>query len=130
MPLPTITPSNPLPNDNSEKIIGEVMPVQQVNKNKFLGKYWPIFAVLIVVILGAVAFFVFRSKLSTVNQKTAEEQTATEVAIPTVTSTPTPSPSFQQSNSDETSAIETDLNNTDLTNIDKEVATVEGELAK
>jgi len=105
-------------------------------KTNFLEKFWYIFVIIAVVLIGVVGTLWFT------NQKSL--QLSKKEAIPSpvvqqqeVTPQPTPTPNNTdeittnletQSDSDEVEAIENDLKTTDFTNLDKEMANIENEI--
>lgn len=112
--------------ETEKEEIPAVTPVVEGAKPNLLKRFWFIFAALgIVLALSIGAFFISR-----------QQPTTPEVAnIPTPVPSPTPTEEDeiaaleQQSASDETAAIEADLNQTDLSELDQELADIDDELA-
>ncbi|MCX6725829.1 MAG: hypothetical protein NT052_00730 [Candidatus Shapirobacteria bacterium] len=110
-------------------------------KPNFFEKYWYFFIGLAIILLCLiVALWLFNQK--EINKQYTAQQAAASLTIqPTATPeliiTPTPVITDEQTlklenqgSSDETEEIEKDLKATDLTNLDKEVITIEQELDK
>lgn len=95
-------------------------------KPNLLKRFWFIFAALgIVLALSIGAFFISRQ----------QPTPPAVVSVPTPVPSPTPTEEDeiaaleQQGTSDETTAIEADLNKTDLSKLDQELADIDDELA-
>ena len=104
-----------------------------MEKTNFLEKFWYLFVILAIILISAVGSLWFY------NQKTlqessrqiapgAEEMITEETALPTEEDTQTAALE-QQSDSDEINDIEADIQATDLSNLDKELADIEAEIA-
>jgi hypothetical protein len=97
-------------------------------KTNFFEKFWYLFVILAVILIGIVAGLWF------LNQKSLRELTQTSAPIEEVSQTIPEETDAQtaaldtQSESDEIVSIETDLKNTDLTNIDGEITDIETEI--
>jgi len=101
-------------------------------KTNFLEKFWYLFVILAVVLVGVVGGLWFY------NQKVlrespgqivpgTEEMMTEETTLPAKEDVQTAALE-QQSDSDETNDIEADLQATDLSNLDKELADIEAEI--
>jgi len=97
-------------------------------KTNFFEKFWYLSVILAVVLIGVVAglWFYNQKSLNSLNQQTsvpveelnlADEETDIQTAA-----------LESQSESDEIVDIESDLQNTDLSNLDKEMADIEEEI--
>ena len=104
-----------------------------MEQKNFLEKFWYLFVILAIILISAVGSLWFY------NQKTlqessrqiapgAEEMITEETALPTEEDTQTAALE-QQSDSDEINDIEADIQATDLSNLDKELADIEAEIA-
>ena len=104
-----------------------------MEQKNFLEKFWYLFVILAIILVGVVGGFRF------FNQKTLQESSSqiapgTEEMITEETAPPTEEDTQtaalqQQSDSDEINDIEADLQATDLSNLDKELADIEAEIA-
>ena len=101
-----------------------------MEQKNFLEKFWYIFIIIALVLVAMVGILWFNNQKSL---KTAQQNKPTgEIIIQ-----PTPTISIDtetanletQGNSDETVAIENDIKATDFTNLDKELADIEGEIS-
>ncbi|MCJ7804214.1 hypothetical protein MUP35_00565 [Patescibacteria group bacterium] len=102
-------------------------------KTNFLEKFWYLFVVLAIILVGVVGGLWFY------NQKTLQESSGqtvpgieeiiTEETAPQTEEDAQTAALQQQSDSDEISQIEADIQATDLSNIDKELADIEVEIA-
>ena len=126
-----ITPTPPEPITSPEPVVSEEGPesvIPKESKPNLLERFW-----FIPVILAILSMIIVVG-LWTVNQGFFSPK-----ATPTPTPMPSPTPETEtdsqtdaleeQGTSDEIGAIETDLENTDLSNIDQELTDIEGELA-
>jgi len=96
-------------------------------KTNFLEKFWYLFVILAIILVGVVAGLWFY------NQKTLQESSSqiapvTEEIIPTTEEDTQTAALEQQSDSDEVNDIEADIQATDLSNLDKEMADIEIEI--
>jgi len=105
-----------------------------MEQKNFFEKFWYLFVIIAIVLIGVV------STLWIINQKSlklSKEKTTPPVVQQEVTPQPTPTLITDeattnletQSDSDEVGAIENDIKATDLSNIDKELADIEGEIS-
>jgi len=95
-------------------------------KTNFFEKFWYIFVILALVLVGVVAglWFYNQKTLSRYNQTVVPTQETMTSEEDTQTAT-----LDSQSDSDEVAYIEADLQNTDLSNLDKEMADIENEIS-
>ncbi len=101
-------------------------------KTNFLEKFWYIFVIVALILIGVVVGLWFN------NQKISSTSTVQKTVTPTV-ELPSPQPAVNedaqtvalenQSESDEVEAIETDLQATDFSNLDQEMASIEAEIS-
>ena len=101
-------------------------------KINFLEKFWYLFVILAIILIGVVGGLWFY------NQKTLRENSSqavpkieemiTEETVPQIEEDTQTAALEQQSDSDEISQIEADIQATDLSNIDKELADIEVEI--
>lgn len=110
-------------------------------KPNFFEKYWYFFIGLAIILLYLITVLWLFNQKEINKQHTAQQATASLTIQPTATpelmTTPTPIITDEQTlklenqgSSDEAEEIEKDLKATDLTNLDKEVITIEQELDK
>ncbi|MCX6724857.1 MAG: hypothetical protein NTV20_02030 [Candidatus Shapirobacteria bacterium] len=103
-------------------------------KDNFFEKFWYLFVIIAIVLIGIV------STLWIINQKSlklSKEKTTPPIVQQEVTPQPTSTVIADettikletQSDSDEIGAIENDIKATDLSNIDKEMADIEGAIS-
>ena len=126
---PTIvpTPQAPVTPEFTEKVIGEVIPATGSSRKNISRKLIYIFLVLAVIVAGTIIYFLYTANKTPVAPiKETEEMTKPAILSPTLTPTPTVFP--QESTSDEISAIEADLENTDFSNVDEGLIDIENEL--
>ena len=102
-----------------------------MEQKNFLEKFWYIFIIIALILIAMVGILWFNNQKSL---KTAQQnQSAREIIIqptPTILIDTETANLETQGNSDEIVAIENDIKATDFTNLDKEMATIETELAK
>jgi len=98
-------------------------------KTNFFEKFWYLFVILAVILIGVVAglWFYNQKSLSLLNQTSAPAEEVIPQAVEEETDTQTAALE-SQSESDEVASIEADLENTDLGNIDKEITDIEAEI--
>ena len=97
-------------------------------KTNFLEKFWYLFVILAVVLVGVIGGLWFN------NQKVLQESSnqnapVAEEITPTTEEDTQIAALEQQSDSDEVNDIESDIQATDLSNLDKEMANIEAEIA-
>jgi len=97
-------------------------------KTNFLEKFWYLFVILAVVLVGVIGGLWFN------NQKVLQESSnqnapVAEEITPTTEEDTQIAVIEQQSDSDEVNDIESDIQATDLSNLDKEMANIEAEIA-
>ena len=114
------------PIETEKEEISVVTTVAEETKPSLLKRFWFIFAALgIVLVLSIGAFFIS-------NQRPTPPEVA---GVPTPVPSPTPTEEDeiaaleQQGASDETAAIEADINKTDLSKLDQELGDIDDELA-
>ena len=102
-----------------------------MEQKNFLEKFWYIFIIIALILIAMVGILWFNNQKSL---KTAQQNQPTgEIIIqptPTILIDAETANLETQDNSDEIVAIENDIKATDFTNLDKEMATIETELAK
>ncbi len=101
-------------------------------KTNFLEKFWYIFVIVAIILIGVTVGLWFN------NQKIASTNTTQKTITPMV-EIPSPQSSINedtqtaalenQSESDEIEAIEADLQATDFSNLDQEMASIEAEIS-
>ena len=127
--IPPVVPAPQVPvtPEFTEKVIGEVIPTKGVSRKNISRKLIYILLVLAVIAAGTIIYFLYTAnKTPTVPVKNTEETVNPAVLSPTLTPTPTVFP--EESISDEISAIEKDLDNTDFSNVDEGLIDIENEL--
>lgn len=102
-------------------------------KTNFLEKFWYLFVILAFILISAVGGLWFYNQRA-IQEKSDQAQMGVENFIPEETTPPTEEDAQtaaleQQSDSDEISQIEADIQATDLSDIDKELADIEVEIA-
>lgn len=105
-----------------------------MEQKNFLEKFWYIFVIIAIVLIGAVSTLWITNQNSL---KLSKEKTTPPIVQQVVTPQPTPTIITDeatanlesQSNSDEVGVIENDIKATDLSNVDKELAAIEGEIS-
>ena len=115
------------------------MPLLQPKQNNmeqknFLEKFWYIFVIIAIVLIGIVSTLWITNQNSL---KLSKEKTTSPIVQQEVTPQPTPTIIIDeattnlesQSNSDEVGAIENDIKATDLSSVDKELAAIEEEIS-
>jgi flagellar basal body-associated protein FliL len=97
-------------------------------KTNFFEKFWYLFVILAVILVGIVAGLWFYNQKSL--SRLAQTSAPAEEIIPTVTEeTDTQTTALEsQSASDEITYIEADLQSTDLSNLDREMLDIEAEI--
>lgn len=101
-------------------------------KTNFLEKFWYIFVILALVLVGVVAgLWIYNQQaLNRQNQTSAPAQVVEET-VPTIQPEASDAQTTalgSQSQSDEIASIEADLKSTDLSNLDQEMANIETEI--
>jgi hypothetical protein len=98
-------------------------------KTNFFEKFWYIFVILAVILIGVVAglWFYNQKSLEGLSQTTAPAEEIIPQDVEEETDAQTAALE-SQSESDEIPSIETDLENTNLENIDKEITDIETEI--
>jgi len=105
-----------------------------MEQKNFFEKFWYLFVIIAIVLIGTLTFLWFNNQKALKNAKRTQQTSLVE-KVETVSPTPTlitdqaTANLEAQSDSDEVADIEADINNTDLANIDKEMATIEAELS-
>ena len=100
-------------------------------KTNFFEKFWYIFVIIALALLVAVIILWANNKKSLSRQESQIGQPVQQVVTqptPTIVSDVTTANLEAQSDSDEVRDIENDINATDLTNLDKEIADIEQEI--
>jgi len=102
-------------------------------KTNFFEKFWYIFVIIALILVAVVTTLWFNNQKSLKNQQNQVIQPPVETMIqPTPTLVPSDTATVNletQSDSDEISNIENDIKATDLTDLNKEMATIEAELS-
>lgn len=101
-------------------------------KTNFFEKFWYLFVIIALILVAVVATLWFNNQKSLKNKQNQVIQPPVETMIqPTPTLVPGDTATVNletQSDSDEVNAIENDLNATNLTDLDKEMADIEAEI--
>ena len=103
-------------------------------KTNFFEKFWYLFVIIAIVLIGVVSTLWITNQNSL---KLSKEKTTPPIVQQVITPQPTPTIITDeattnleaQSNSDEVGAIENDIKATDLSSVDKELADIEGEIS-
>ncbi|MBM3205683.1 hypothetical protein FJZ41_02450 [Candidatus Shapirobacteria bacterium] len=99
-------------------------------KPNFLEKFWYLFVILAVVLLGVVGGLWYNNQKSAQLGTTGQGAPTVEEQIAPTGETDTQTAQLEnQSDSDEVSEIENDLGNTDFSGIDQEINDIEGEIS-
>ena len=102
-------------------------------KTNFFEKFWYIFVIVALILVAVVATLWSNNQKILKNQQNQVIQPSAETMIqPTPTLVPGDTATVNletQSDSDEISSIENDAKATDLTDLDKELADIEGEIS-
>jgi len=104
------------------------------NKSNFFEKFWYLFVIIAIVLIGAVSTLWITNQNSL---KLSKEKTTPPIVQQEVIPQPTPiiitdeatTNLEAQNDSDEVDAIENDIKATNLSNIDKELVDIEGEIS-
>lgn len=102
-------------------------------KTNFLEKFWYLFVILAIILISAVGGLWFYNQRA-IQEKSDQAQMGVENFIPEETVSQIEEDAQtaalgQQSDSDEFNDIEADIQATDLSNLDKEMADIEAEIA-
>jgi hypothetical protein len=114
----------PLSQEEVKEDLAQVRPIEKPN---FLKRFWYLFLLLAMITLTAVGIL-WSFNQGFFNLKSTPTPTPTPVASPTSEEDLETENLNQQSSSDEIEAIESDLNNTNLNNLDKELTNIETDL--
>ena len=102
-------------------------------KTNFFEKFWYIFVIIALILVAVVATLWSNNQKSLKNQQNQVIKPPAETMIqPTPTLVPGDTATVNletQSDSDEISSIENDVKTTDFTDLDKELAAIEGEIS-
>jgi hypothetical protein len=102
-------------------------------KINFFEKFWYIFVIIALILIAVVTTLWFNNQKSLKNKQNQVIQPPVETMIqPTLTLVPGDTATVNletQSDSDEISSIENDIKATNLTDLNKEMATIEAELS-
>ena len=104
-----------------------------MEQKNFLEKFWYLFVILAIILISAVGSLWFYNQKA-IQEKSDQAKMGVSDFIPEETAPPTEEDTQtaalqQQSDSDEINDIEADLQATDLSNLDKELADIEAEIA-
>jgi len=97
-------------------------------KTNFLEKFWYLFVILAVVLVGVVGGLWFNNQ-KVLQESSSQNAPVAEEITPTTEEDTQIAVIEQQSDSDEVNDIESDIQATDLSNLDKEMANIEAEIA-
>ncbi len=101
-------------------------------KTNFFEKFWYLFIILAIVLIGVVGGLSFYNQKAlqekSLQMTSQNEEMPGEEAVPQIEEDAQTATLQQQSDSDEIGQIEADIQTTDLSNIDKEMADIETEI--
>lgn len=99
-------------------------------KTNFFEKFWYIFVIIALILVAVVSTLWFNNQKSLKNQVIQPPVETMIQPTPTLVPGDTGTVNLEtQSDSDEVAAIENDIKATDLSNVDKELADIEGEIS-